>query len=139
LAVCFPFGERPTLAQILTGTWATFWPAMLASLMILPAVLWDLTRMSNRFVGPVYRLRNSMRDLADGKPVDPVHFRTGDFWFDFAEDFNRVAATVGATNPTVTVAGESADATNASSDQAEFEPTNDLSDAERQPELATSN
>jgi len=40
-------------------------------------------------VGPVYRLRRSMRALADG---NPVHFRDGDFWYDFAEDFNRVVA-----------------------------------------------
>ena len=92
LTVLFPFGERPTLTQILAGTWATLWPAMMASLLILPAVLWDLVRSSNRFVGPVCRLRRSMRALADGEDVGPVHFREGDFWFDFAEDFNRVVA-----------------------------------------------
>ena len=44
LAVCFPFGERPSLPQILADTWAMFWPAMAASLLVLPAVLWDLLR-----------------------------------------------------------------------------------------------
>lgn len=92
LAVCFPFGQRPSVPQIVADTWGMFWPAMAASLLILPAVLWDLMRMSNRFVGPVYRLRRSMRALADGENVDPVKFRAGDFWFEFAEDFNRVAA-----------------------------------------------
>jgi len=100
LAACFPFGDRPTAVQILAGTWAMFWPAMLASLMILPAVLWDLTRMSNRFVGPVHRLRHSMRDWADGKDVNPVVFREGDFWCGFAEDFNRAVATSRSTRST---------------------------------------
>ena len=52
--------------------------------------------MSNRFVGPIYRLRRSMRSLANGEEVDPVFLRDGDYWFDFAEDFNRVAAEMGA-------------------------------------------
>jgi len=92
LAVWFEFNERPTVPRILADTWSIFWPAMLATLLTLPAVLWDLTKMTNRFVGPVYRLRRSMRALVDGKEVDPVHFREGDFWYDFAEDFNRVVA-----------------------------------------------
>ena len=92
LAVCFPFGQRPTLTQIMVDSWSMFWPAALASLLILPAVLWDLTRMSNRFVGPIYRLRRSMRELREGKEIEPVKFREGDFWYDFAEDFNHLVA-----------------------------------------------
>jgi hypothetical protein len=56
-------------------------------------------RMSNRFVGPIYRLRRSMRSLANGADVDPVFLRDGDYWFDFAEDFNRVATEMGAIKP----------------------------------------
>jgi hypothetical protein len=98
MAVCCLFDESPTLAQITYDTWKLFWPSMLAALLILPAVLWDLTRMSNRFVGPIYRLRRSMRSLANGDEVAPVILRDGDFWFDFAEDFNRVASKMGAIN-----------------------------------------
>ncbi len=33
-----------------------------------------------------------MHDLAQGKPVAAVRFRHGDFWQEFADDFNTVAA-----------------------------------------------
>jgi nitrogen fixation/metabolism regulation signal transduction histidine kinase len=99
MAVCCLFDEPPTLSQIMADTWSMFWPSFLAAVLILPAVLWDLMRMSNRFVGPIYRLRRSMRSLANGADVDPVFLRDGDYWFDFAEDFNRVATEMGAIKP----------------------------------------
>ena len=64
----------------------------MASLLLLPGVIFDLVRLSNRFAGPMFRLRRSMHDLAQGKPVDAVHFRHGDFWQEFADDFNTIAA-----------------------------------------------
>ncbi len=92
LAVCFEFNQRPSVPRIMADTWSMFWPAMLATLLTVPAVLWDLTKMTNRFVGPIFRLRRTMCALADGEEVDLVQFRKGDFWYDFAEDFNRLIA-----------------------------------------------
>ena len=46
--------------------------------------------MSNRFVGPMYRLRNTLRQLADGESVHPIKLREKDFWIDVADDVNRV-------------------------------------------------
>jgi signal transduction histidine kinase len=76
-----------------------FCPALLASLLVLPVIVWDLLRLSHRFVGPMIRLRNAMRDLADGKQVRPISFREEDFWCEFAEEFNRLAARLEATSP----------------------------------------
>jgi predicted Zn-dependent protease len=39
----------------------------------------------------LYRLRREMRRLAEGEKVAPIHFRDGDFWIEFAEEFNAVA------------------------------------------------
>jgi len=50
--------------------------------------------MSNKFVGPVMRLRNGLRDLAEGRPAQPLNFRDDDFWREMATDFNRAAAHV---------------------------------------------
>ena len=77
---------------------ALYTPVVVVSLILLPGVIFDLVRMSNRFAGPVYRLRGLMRDLARGKPVEPVRFRHGDFWQEFADDFNTVAACPDRTN-----------------------------------------
>ncbi|TWT78163.1 hypothetical protein Pla123a_09530 [Posidoniimonas polymericola] len=59
---------------------------------LMPVVLFDLAKMSNRFVGPVYRMQRCLNDLADGKPVRPVKFRDEDYWHDLAAAFNRVLA-----------------------------------------------
>ena len=66
--------------------------ALVASLLLLPLIVLDCVRMSNRFAGPLYRVRRCMRDLAAGLPVPPVHFREGDFWTDVADEFNAVSA-----------------------------------------------
>ena len=84
----------PTISSLLLHSWLDFWPSLLASLLVLPVIVWDLLRLSHRFVGPMIRLRHAMRDLADGKQVRPISFRDGDFWGEFAEAFNQVAARI---------------------------------------------
>jgi hypothetical protein len=66
--------------------------ALVASCLLLPLIVLDCVRMSNRFAGPLYRVRRCMRDLAAGLPVPPIHFREGDFWTDVANEFNAVSA-----------------------------------------------
>jgi hypothetical protein len=89
---------QPLIAR-LDELWALNGPAAVASLLLLPLVIFDLVRLSNRFAGPMFRLRRSMRDLAQGRPVAPVRFRHSDFWQLFAEDFNRVAEQAKAVKP----------------------------------------
>ncbi|MHC4179626.1 MAG: hypothetical protein ACYSWU_19105 [Planctomycetota bacterium] len=74
--------------------WFYYGPALLASFLLLPLVIVDVVRLSNRFVGPFLRLRRSMRALARGEHVEPIKFRRGDFWAEFAEEFNAMAARV---------------------------------------------
>lgn len=66
--------------------------ALLFTLMlaIMPAFLYDTVKMSNRFAGPVSRLKNGLSALANGEQVEEMNFRKGDFWGELAEDFNRV-------------------------------------------------
>lgn len=72
--------------------WFFYAPALFASLLLLPVVLMDIIKLSSRFVGPLVRLRNGMRALARGERVAPIRFRKGDFWQEFAQEFNAVAA-----------------------------------------------
>jgi hypothetical protein len=74
--------------------WYFHGPALVASLLLLPLVVIDIIRVSNRFTGPLLRLRRSMRGLASGERVEPLYFREGDFWKDFADEFNEVIARV---------------------------------------------
>jgi hypothetical protein len=68
-----------------------FAPAAVASLLVLPLVVMDVLRLSNRFAGPAHRLENALRELAEGKKVRPLHFRDKDFWQETAAQLNRVA------------------------------------------------
>jgi hypothetical protein len=71
--------------------WYWYGPAAISSMLLLPLVLFDCVRMTNRFAGPLYRLRRELRKLAAGEKVPPIAFRAGDFWHDFAEEFNAVS------------------------------------------------
>ena len=50
----------------------------------------DTIRFSNRFVGPVTRLRRAMRSLGTTDDVAPLQFRDNDFWAEAADEFNNV-------------------------------------------------
>ncbi|MGQ9605581.1 MAG: hypothetical protein ACUVTW_05230 [Thermogutta sp.] len=84
---------RPVFAH-LEDLWFRFGPPFFASLVVLPLILLDIIRMSNRFSGPLIRLRRAMRALARGETVPPLRFRQGDFWKNFADEFNAVAERV---------------------------------------------
>ena len=74
-------------------------PALAASLILLPIVMFDVVRMSNRFVGPMIRLRGGLTELAETGRARPITFRDQDFWQPLAGDFNRVAERVEAAGP----------------------------------------
>ncbi|MBW3596276.1 MAG: hypothetical protein KY475_03260 [Planctomycetes bacterium] len=63
-----------------------------ATAAVMPLVLFDVLRLSHRFAGPMFRLRQALRQAAEGENTPPLHFRDDDFWRDVAEDFNRAFA-----------------------------------------------
>ena len=63
----------------------------LVLLTLLPYFLVDTVRLSNRFAGPVRRLRTGLEDLAQREQVQPMVFRDGDFWVSTAVAYNAVA------------------------------------------------
>ena len=67
-------------------------------LAIFPAFLLDTIRFSNRFAGPVVRLRRGLRELGENGTTTDITFRDDDFWADMAAEFNRVKARVDAAN-----------------------------------------
>ena len=75
---------------VLSDVYQRFAPAAAASLLILPLVVMDILRLSNRFAGPARRLRNALSELGEGKEVRPLLFRNNDFWQETAAEFNRV-------------------------------------------------
>lgn len=56
----------------------------------LPLILLRLIRLTNRFVGPVHRLKLSLRRLARRDAVQPIRFRQTDFGHELADAFNEL-------------------------------------------------
>jgi hypothetical protein len=59
---------------------------------LLPVFVRDTMKLSNRFAGPMFRLRTVLSEMAGGEKGRTIKFRTGDFWHQAANDFNVVAS-----------------------------------------------
>lgn len=126
VANCIAFAFWETLVEGAAGGMATsspllrgVVPCLITSAALMPAFLYDALKLSNRFAGPVLRLRRALRELAEGRPIEPLKFRKGDFWESAADDFNaairRMAA--GAADVDAWKAEEAPTAPAAASDQ----------------------
>ena len=83
--------SRPFYEQF-TVLWNQYWPVITATVVLGPFFIFDAIRMSNRFAGPIFKLRREMQRLAAGEKVAPIRFREGDFWQDLCVPFNQIAA-----------------------------------------------
>ena len=73
----------------LTLTWQRVLPFGLVSLALVPVFIWDAIKLSNRFAGPIIRVRRVLAQYADGQDFNAIEFRQGDFWKALANDLNR--------------------------------------------------
>lgn len=102
---------HPTLSYFV-HLWTSYWPVLVASVLLLIIAMMDFVRVSNRFCGPMKRLRHDMRRLARGEHVGPIKFRENDFWQEFATEFNQLVARV-QDSPSDPVAGHARSANDA--------------------------
>jgi len=72
--------------------WYTHGPFLVVMVFLLPVFVIDTVKISHRFAGPIYSLRRSMREVADGKPPRKLQFRDSDFWHELAIDYNAMIA-----------------------------------------------
>jgi len=97
LMVGFQFvmeGSHASVNVILNRALLHFGPALLAAVLLLPIMLLDCLRTTSKFAGPIHRLRQQMRNLADGKPAEPLRYRRNDLYADLAHEFNRLVERV---------------------------------------------
>ena len=99
------------ILQVLTGgplrswsyhagqVWSRYAPFIIALVAVIPPVVYDSLRLSNRFVGPIYRLRLAMHKLANGGHAEPIRFRKNDFWQDLADDYNLILKRIHSDSP----------------------------------------
>ena len=80
---------RPS-GEHLENVWYTHGPFLVVMVFLLPIFVIDTIKVSHRFAGPIYSLRRSMREVADGQPPQKLKFREGDFWHELASDYNAM-------------------------------------------------
>lgn len=65
-------------------------PVVITFLVMLPMFIKDSLNLSNRFAGPIVRVKRVLADYADGKSIKPIELRHSDFWKSLAHEVNRV-------------------------------------------------
>ena len=81
--------------------WNQYGPVFVISLLVLPLALLDCLIMSNRFAGPLMRLRRAMKRLANAESVEPLHVRRRDLLQELVNDFNLAAARLEESNAAI--------------------------------------
>ena len=83
--------KRPeSSSELFAQLWLNCGPALLGSVVLLPLVLLDCLRLSNRFAGPMVRMQRVLRELAAGERTEAITLRPGDYWVECAESINTV-------------------------------------------------
>lgn len=59
-------------------------------LLMAPMIAYDMLKQTNRFAGPVFRLRREMQRLVANESDRPLNFRNDDYWKDLADEFNQI-------------------------------------------------
>ena len=88
-------------AEVMSRQDVTFGEAILACageaiywlpglLLMVPLIAYDMLRQSNRFAGPIFRLRREMQRLIAGESENPLLFREEDYWAEMVEEFNQI-------------------------------------------------
>lgn len=84
-------GPGTSIAEIVQQTLEKYAMPLIIMVALMPAFLYDAIKLSNRFVGPIYRLKKGLSSLAKCQETPELKFRKGDFWGELADDFNNVA------------------------------------------------
>lgn len=69
-------------------------PYTLASAVLFPIIIANAIRFSNRFAGPMVRVRRALNALANGQPAEYLKFRDGDYWPDIADNINAISDSI---------------------------------------------
>ena len=93
---CYQWMEYPelTTGENIQAIFEQIWPCLPSYILLLPLVIFDMVRLSNRFVGPVYRLRMHLGRLNANASTYALNFRDDDYWQQLAEPINQLQRTI---------------------------------------------
>jgi hypothetical protein len=79
------------------------WPLaaslVITLLFLAPSFIMNSLKLSNRFVGPIHRLRQQLRQIAEGQECDQLKFRRGDYWQELASEMERALEVLRSAQP----------------------------------------
>ncbi|MEM7560534.1 MAG: hypothetical protein AAF394_15535 [Planctomycetota bacterium] len=78
----------------LAAVWQKYAFFVLVMLAIVPSFVYDSLKLSNKFAGPMVRLRHGIQKITRGEEVGTLKFRKGDFWGDVADEFNEMRTSI---------------------------------------------
>ncbi|MCC6507857.1 MAG: hypothetical protein IT423_02030 [Pirellulaceae bacterium] len=89
---CYQWWQNPewTMAQHMGAMFEQVGPCLPTLFLLLPLVIFDIVRLSNRFAGPIYRLRTHLKELNQNSNTCPLHFRDDDYWQQLADPINTM-------------------------------------------------
>lgn len=76
----------------LDAFWYRFLPIAGCSIAVLPFVLYDMLRITNRIAGPLYRFEQTMKQFEETGVLPKTQLRENDLLTDFCGRFNRFVA-----------------------------------------------
>ncbi|MHB8899690.1 MAG: hypothetical protein ACYC6Y_13160 [Thermoguttaceae bacterium] len=109
-------GFTKPFPKVLADSWTQMTPVFIFLVTVLPIFIWETIKFSNRFVGPIYHLHQTILKIRAGEEFRPVRFRKDDFWHELADDFNTMVEHL-ARQKAATPLEEPADAENVVEDE----------------------
>jgi len=110
VAFCLQVLSNPfrPISEHVQQLWWTQGPFIMVMIFMMPVFVVDTIKISHRFAGPIYRLRQTVREMAESGEMKVLKFRDFDFWQGLADDFNRMTARLTGTeyDPSVAEADE---------------------------------
>jgi hypothetical protein len=118
------YGVKDSLSAIadqsVSAAPMTFWqqvvPVVVCMLIMMPFMVWDLIKLTNRIAGPLFHVGTLLNDFSKTGQLKTAALRDGDLLTDYQEQFNDFVAALHARYPetqpaSVAPAAESVNAT----------------------------
>lgn len=110
----------------------TFWqqvaPVVVSMLVMMPFMIWDLIKLTNRIAGPLFRFETLLKEFSQTGKLKPAALREGDFLTDYLRQFNEFTESLHAlypeTQPVVAAAAVESTRTDSEPPRMQFQKAN---------------
>ncbi len=90
--------ETPVSAEPLTF-WQQAAPVVICMCVMMPFMIWDLIKLTNRIAGPLFRFESILKEFAKSGVLRKAALREGDLLTDYQKQFNEFVESLHALHP----------------------------------------